>query len=248
MDYVAQLQMMRQLLPFADITQQITTCLCVINELRQQQLPTVQLTPLGITDTQFVTAMLANNDVQQYHYLRQCDHLLRNFRSYLETTFGMWAYINTSFLDEWVKQFGPHRYLEIMAGNGFISAGLRQRHQTVICTDSFAWRAESTTGRQPWTKILPLDALTAVKRYASQVDVVIMSWSPDGDPIDWQVLQYLRQLSPQPLLFCIGERNGATNSLFFWQHAHSLTDRRLLKVNARYARFDLMRDRLYVMK
>ncbi len=248
MDYVAQLQRMRQLLPFNAINQQLTMCLQVINSLQQHQLPLVKLPPLGITDAQFVEAMLMTDSQQQYYYLRQCDHLLRDFRSYLEAKFGMWAYISGPFLDEWVQQFGNQRYLEIMAGNGFISAGLRQRHQQVICTDSFAWRQESATGNQPWTPMVAMDALQAVHTYGSQVDAVIMSWSPDGDDIDWQVLQALRQLHPQPLLFCIGERNGATDSHIFWQDSHSLPDRRLLKVNAQYAHFDLMRDRLYLIQ
>lgn len=248
MDYIAQLQYLQQLLPFTGIDQQIKMCLQVITSLQQHHLPSLKLPPLGITDVQFVNAMLVNNSDQQYDYLRQCDHLLRNFRSYLEVKFGMWAYISNAFLDEWIKQFGNLRYLEIMAGNGFISAGLRQRHQQVICTDNFAWRNESETGRQPWTPMIAMDALQAVNTYASQVDAIIMSWSPDGNDIDWQVLQVLRQYHPQPLLFCIGERNGATNSKIFWQKSHSLPDRRLLKVNAQYAHFDLMRDRLYLIQ
>jgi len=85
----------------------------------------------------------------------------------------------------------------------------------------------------------------AIKQYGDQVDAVLMSWSPNGVPIDLAVLNQLRQLENGPVLLCLGERYGATNSTEFWDAAHFHNDQRLSRVNRYLRPFDLMRDRFY---
>lgn len=180
--------------------------------------------------------------------LPKIDKLLRSYRDYLEESYGMWAYISAPFINDLARFLSHKPVLEIMAGNGYISRGLRAKGQTVFTTDSLDWTKENETGRHLVTEVEKLDALSAIEKYQGQVDFVIMSWSPDGVPIDIEVLEKLRSLPKQPLLICIGEKNGATNSHAFWQKAELIDDERTKQLNSHYQPFDLIHDQVYLVK
>lgn len=183
--------------------------------------------------------------------LPKVDQLLRDFRDYLEDQYGMWAYISAPFLKDLADFVGDAPVLEVMAGNGYISKGLKRLHpnQTVITTDSKAWTKETDnqTGRQPVTAIEALDAVTAFKRYAADIDYVIMAWSPDKLTLDWDLLQAIRASETPVPLICIGEKYGATGSKQFWDHAHYRDDDAVTQLNAHYRPFDLIHDQVYVI-
>ncbi|GEK28915.1 hypothetical protein [Furfurilactobacillus siliginis] len=179
--------------------------------------------------------------------LPQLDRALRNFREYLETTYGMWAYISAPFANDLSAYLNGRPTLEIMAGNGYISKGLRDHNakQPIYTTDSKDWTAENETGKHPVTTVEQLDALAAIEKYSDQVAAVIMSWSPDGQTVDWDVLQALRKLPSQPELIVIGEKDGATDSTIFWQQA-TLTE--IPALNKHFSHFDLLNDQVYIAK
>lgn len=181
--------------------------------------------------------------------LPEVDRLLRNYRDYLEDTYGMWSYTSAPFIAALSDYLAGQPVLEIMAGNGYISRGLRQHNanQRVITTDSKTWVNENQTGRHPVTTVAKLDALTAIKKYGNEVKFVIMSWSPDKVEIDWQVLQLIRQDFPHLQLLVVGEKNGATNSAHFWREAR-LSQNGLDKVNHRLQSFDLIDEQVYLAK
>ncbi|MCM0599649.1 SAM-dependent methyltransferase [Periweissella fabalis] len=179
--------------------------------------------------------------------LADLDHDLRDFRDYLSSQYGMWAYTNAVFLQDLSTYLAGAPVLEIMAGNGYISAGLRARNssQLIYTTDDTSWLNENATGKHPVTTIEPLDALAAIDKYGNQVAYVIMSWSPDGLDIDWQVLQKLRTKYPLVKFLVIGEKDGATNSTIFWQNA----DLTLVpELNVYYQSFDLINEQVYLVK
>lgn len=180
--------------------------------------------------------------------LPSLDHDLRYFRDYLEEHYGMWAYTPAPFISDLAKFVAGRPALEVMAGNGYISKGLRDHHQTVYATDSQDWVHENQTGRHPVTSIEALSALAAFQKYQDQVDVVIMSWSPDGLPLDWELLQAIRQ-AKRPLDFIvIGEPHGATGSAAFWDNAHFIENSATRDLNRHYTNIDLIKDHVYLVK
>ena len=188
---------------------------------------------------------------EQYsNALPKLDQLLRNFRDYLETTYGMWSYTNTSFISALSDYLAGAPVLEIMAGNGYLSKGLRDHNplQTIFTTDSQAWVKENQTGKHPVTTIEALDALAAIEKYGDQVDYVLMSWAPDKDENDYQVLELLRKRFPDVRLLVIGERDGATNSPKFWHLAQLSQPAALAPVNAGLKSFDLIDEQVYLAK
>lgn len=182
--------------------------------------------------------------------LPKLDRLLRNFRDYLEQTYGMWSYVNAPFVSDLSKYIARRNTLEVMAGNGYISSGLRNlnRGQTIFTTDNQAWRSENETGNHPVTQIEKLDALSAFEKYKSQIDFVIMSWSPDKLTIDWQLLQAIRDSKLDITLITIGEQNGATGSHEFWSNAHYIEQETATKLSTHLKTFDLIDEQVYLVK
>ncbi|WP_204121673.1 MULTISPECIES: SAM-dependent methyltransferase [Levilactobacillus] len=180
--------------------------------------------------------------------LPKLDHDLRSFRDYLETHYGMWAYTPAPFVSDLAKFVGNRAVLEVMAGNGYISKGLRDAHKTVYATDSQAWTAENETGRHPLTAIEALSATDAWQKYQDQVGVVVMSWSPDGLPLDWDLLQAIRATDKDVDFVVLGEPHGATGSEDFWNHAHLLENKESRDLNRHYTQIDLVQDHVYLVK
>lgn len=228
------------------------------NGLLPQPLPTLLL-PDDIQDTIFkqVNEQYPKGDPRgdrlwnKYsEALPKLDRALRNFRDYLEDTYGMWSYVNAPFAKALADYLNGAPVLEIMAGNGYISKGLRNNNanQQIYTTDSQAWVQENETGKHPVTTIEKLDAISAIKKYGEQVDYVIMSWAPDKGESDWEVLQLLRQDYPDIKFLVIGEKDGATNSKKFWQAAQLSQDADLQKVNQQLHSFDLIDEQIYLVK
>ena len=182
--------------------------------------------------------------------LPKLDKALRNFRDYLEDTYGMWSYVNAPFAKALAEYLNGAPVLEIMAGNGYISKGIRNNNasEKIFTTDSQAWTKENETGKHPVTQIEKLDAIEAIKKYGNQVKYVIMSWAPDKQETDWEVLQLLRKDNPEINLLVIGEKNGATNSKIFWHNAQLSQDEALQKVNRQLHSFDLIDEQIYLAK
>ncbi|CAH0416712.1 SAM-dependent methyltransferase [Periweissella fabaria] len=179
--------------------------------------------------------------------LASLDHDLRDFRDHLSEQYGMWAYTNAVFLQDLSNYLAGASVLEIMAGNGYISAGLRARKLTkaVYTTDDTSWLSENATGHHTVTTVESLDALAAIEKYGQEVDYVIMSWSPDGVDIDWQILQKLRAEYPTIKFLVIGEKDGATDSAIFWQNAKLTL---VPELNTHYHPFDLINEQVYLVK
>ena len=228
------------------------------NGLLPQPLPTLLL-PDDIQDTIFkqVNQQYSQGDPRgdqlwnKYSAaLPKLDKSLRNFRDYLEDTYGMWSYVNAPFAKALADYLNGAPVLEIMAGNGYISKGLRNNNanQRIYTTDSQAWTRENETGKHPVTTIEKLDAISAIKKYWDQVDYVIMSWAPDKEEVDWDVPQLLRHDYPDVKFLVIGEQDGATNSKKFWQEAQLSQDEGLQKVNQQLHSFDLIDEQIYLVK
>ena len=182
--------------------------------------------------------------------LPKLDKDLRNFRDYLEDTYGMWSYVNAPFAKALSNYLNGAPVLELMAGNGYISKGLRNNNPTqqIYTTDSQAWVRENETGKHPVTKIERLDAVDAVKKYGNDVQFIIMSWEPDKQETDWEVLQLIREDYPDVHFLVIGEKDGATDSKKFWQEAKLSQDEDLKKVNQQLHSFDLIDEQIYLVK
>lgn len=180
--------------------------------------------------------------------LPKLEHNLRDFRDYLSETYGMWAYVSSLFISHLSKYVSGKKGLEVMAGNGYISKGLKDNKEDIIATDDLSWVKENETGKHLVIKVESLSALAAFQKYQAQIDYIIMCWSPDGIEIDFELLKAIRNSKYDISLIVIGEKNGATNSNKFWQTAKIINDEQINQLNDYYSHFDLMNDQIYLIK
>ncbi len=227
------------------VADQVTAVTAGRDAIIARTLPAHQLPHLGLDLT--TIAMAGTVPDGKIEELIALDHMLGNFRWYIAYHYGVWAYITQELIQTWTQLYPNRRYLEVAAGNGLMSYGLRQAGATVICTDALTWIDENGTGKTPWTPVEQATSTSALWEYGDQVDAVIMAWSPDRDPSDAHLLETIRQHFPQLELFVIGDRFGITNSRLFWRKARMVPDKKLLKLNQAFRKFDAVGDRIYLM-
>ncbi|WP_125763860.1 hypothetical protein [Companilactobacillus hulinensis] len=217
------------------------------NELPKYHFPQFQLSEKEITSYLENNISLDEIEFQAMSAdLNTFDHDLGEFRTYLQTRFGYWATITKDFMKEWADDFGDAKYLEVMAGNGYISKELQALGRSSICTDNKSWAKQSKTGHDTLVDIEGLDALSAIDKYHEQVDYVILAWSPDRDVVDYDILQKIREYGL--MLIVIGEKYGATNSKKFWDNSEFVDYGPIDKLNSIYSSYDLVHDKVYLVK
>jgi len=224
----------------------------VCDALNNDELPRYHFPQLQLSEKEITTYMENNINMSEDQFkvmtdnLEKFDHDLGEFRTYLQTRFGYWATVTQDFVEQMVIDFPDQSFLELMAGNGYISKGLRDLNVQSYCTDDLSWSEYNQTGKLRVTEIESLDAISALQKYGEKVDNVILAWSPDREDIDFRILKKIRMMDVNFLV--IGEKYGATNSKEFWDHAKLIDNSKIRQVNRVYSRYDLVHDKLYLVK
>ena len=191
-----------------------------------------------------VASLQFNEDILFDHpELMDLEDCLTNLRQVAIENFGVWHIFSQKWLDDLAAytQAASDNNLEIMAGNALISAFL----PNTKATDNLEWAGQDNEHPHPWTKVENLDAVQAVEKYYQQVENIILAWAPDKDETDWKILQFLRDHDWQGKFIVIGEKNGATNSASFWQHA----DLQLPQIlNRNHQHLDFIHDQAFLAK
>ena len=263
MDYLG------ELLPYLDRYQNIPTMANLmqqsIDTLEQLNegylpaaLPTMEIPESVIPELQnYVLAQYPDNAdagnalwLELTEPLEDIDFLLRHLRDALIEYFSMYGFVSSDFVRDLSAYTDGQPVLELMAGHGYISAGLKAiaPEQKIIATDNEDWRTQpDPTSAKPVTDVENMDAIAALDMYGENVSTVIMSWAPDTTDADWQVLQYIRdnQYRFDFDFIVIGEKDGATDSDVFWHEAEL---EEVPALNAHHQSFDLIDERVYLVK
>lgn len=263
MDYLG------ELLPYLDRYQNIPTMANLmqqsIDTLEQLNegylpaaLPTMEIPESVIPELQnYVLAQYPDNAdagnalwLELTEPLEDIDFLLRHLRDALIEYFSMYGFVSSDFVRDLSVYTDGQPVLELMAGHGYISAGLKAiaPAQKIIATDNEDWRTQpDPTSAKPVTDVENMDAIAALDMYGENVSTVIMSWAPDTTDADWQVLQYIRdnQYRFDFDFIVIGEKDGATDSDVFWHEAEL---EEVPALNAHHQSFDLIDERVYLVK
>lgn len=224
----------------------------ICDQLRSNKLPKYHFPQFQLNQKEIQDFMEHNIQLDEIGFqtmsahLEKFDHDLGEFRTYLQTRFGYWATITQDFVQALVNEYPNQSFLELMAGNGYLSKGLRDLNVETYCTDNLSWSKHDQTGNLQMTPVESLDALAALDKYGAKVDNVILAWSPDREDIDLKILEKVRQMNVN--FFVIGEEYGATDSKEFWDEADLVADSRIDKINQSYSHYDLVKDQLYLVK
>ncbi|MBN7275051.1 SAM-dependent methyltransferase [Ligilactobacillus pobuzihii] len=217
------------------VREKLEAVIQTVHAYQERKIPAHPLPQLELSADLVFELLDSHSDVLEV------DSFLSDLRQCVIENFGIWHIFSCEWITELKKYLGHRSVLEIMAGNGALASQLAK----VIATDDLNWQGQDITQPEPWTQIENLDAMSAVEKYAAEVDVIIMEWSPDKDTIDLDILHFLRTFNWHGEFLVIGEKNGATNSKEFWQAADLTL---VSSLNVFHQPFDFINDQVFSVK
>ena len=156
-----------------------------------------------------------------------------------------YSLVSKSWLEPLADWIGNRKCLEIMAGNGILSYGLRNHGIDVIATGDGSWEQFSIKELQ-WCDIGKLDCCSAIENYKDRA-IVICSWPPMDDSL-FRTLQIMRAANPDMFMIYIGESGGCTADYQFEEVAQCLSDPTILEINKLYQSWGGLHDKIYLIK
>lgn len=112
---------------------------------------------------------------------------------------GYYARATKSFAES-VAHIGLGTVLDPFAGSGYMVKAFREAGIPTIATDDYSWGFQGPAEK--------LDALAAVRKYADQIDTVLISWVPPGDSVDFEIYKLLQAEYPHINIMVISEGIG----------------------------------------
>ena len=164
---------------------------------------------------------------------------------------GMYAFVSWKWVNPLVKWINGRKCLEVMSGRGILASALRQKRVELIATDDYSWFVKDKF--KEWTNLVTdvekIDAVEAVVKYGSSVDVLIMVW-PYKDNVAYQVIKTLHEVNPDAYLVYIGqEQEGVTADQYFYAHFKVIKDDSVFnKVARNYESWRGAHDKLFLGK
>lgn len=151
---------------------------------------------------------------------------------------------------DWVKLLtdwiGNRKCLEIMSGKGTLSYALQSEGVSIIPTDVFKWSQFNFSDL--WTNVEQIDALDAIEKYGSDVDIIIMSWCYMDD-LGYKSLLKMREINPDAVMIYIGEgKGGCTGSDLLYDSMIEIEDTKIDAINDIYPSWFGIHDRLHLIK
>lgn len=123
--------------------------------------------------------------------------------------------LDKTFIQSLSNFIGDKKCLEILAGKGSLTKGLKDNGINIIATDNFSWNARLNLS-DLWTDVENIDCLEAIRKYVKDVDFIICSWIPMDD-IGYDIVKLMNELNPECKMILIGESEGgctATEKFF----------------------------------
>lgn len=163
---------------------------------------------------------------------------------------GMFGFVSWKWLNPFAEWIGSRKCLEIMSGRGWLSYALRSKGVNTIATDNFSWHKNEQF--QLWnetvTNVENIDAVSAIKKYGKDVDIVIVSWPEPGDTT-FNSLKTLNNINPDALFIFIGEweESVCANNDFF-NSFKVINDPKFDAVSSNFQSWFGIKDRIYLGK
>ena len=231
----------------SEINDKINLIRLATNSLRCGRYPSKPLPFLPLNETEITKIIELNFDVSDLeNQITQLDHLFIDFRSVVRENMGIYCILNEKLLDELLPIL-KSPILEIAAGNGFLSSRLSKRGFKITAVDNGNYQFE-TKHHKKYFPVVKSDAVKYMNNHLVDFQTILLSWAPDNEFFDWEILQLIRKSRKSVEFVIIGERNGKTNSSKFWQDAHFINLKKMIRLNQNFLDFDLYRDRIYMVE
>lgn len=148
---------------------------------------------------------------------------------------------------------GDRKVLEVMSGLGCLAKGLRDEGVEIKATDNFTYDRYSNRDQRSDAfidDIENIDAVEAVNKYGKGYDLLLISWAPYGNPIDYKVLTTMRSVNKDMEIIWLGESvGGCCGSDEFFNNAECIEDDKINEINKyAYRQHDAIHDNIYLYK
>lgn len=144
--------------------------------------------------------------------------------------YGLYVLIDNTWLKTLAEYLKGKKCLEIMAGGGFVSYGLRKLNINCVATDVKDYKSKF------YVEII--SAMKAVEKFGKYVDVLIVVWPPYDDP---HINEVMNKWGTEKEVVYIGEWGGCTADDTFHD---SFT---VTKVISKYT-WKFLHDKIYIGK
>ena len=141
------------------------------------------------------------------------------------------------------------RVLEIMAGNGLLSCLLQEHGAKVIATDIAPDKSNDYISMRNgnFTDVMKMDALSAIRRFGSQIDVILCSWPPQGEEVVLKALETFQHMKPDGFMIYIGEWKGGFNATDSFFERIEIIDA-LEHINALHVSLPGSKDKIFAVR
>lgn len=120
---------------------------------------------------------------------------------------GLWTVIDRQWTKQLSKWIGKRKFLEIMAGGGWLSKALSEYGTKIIATDDYSWDNDSHPLMKRVYNVIPSHSLEAITTY--QTDILLCSWPPYADEAMYRAARLWGNKKP---IIMIGEGYGGCNA------------------------------------
>ena len=203
----------------------------------------------------YISKMKNNLEILRQHqipetYPEEVESLHFALASILEPSISREKFIEASAFPliskDWLtilaKYLSGKKCIEIMAGSGMISYGLKNEGIDIIATDDFSWEISNQ-----WTDIEQIDCLKAIRKYAVERPYIIMSW-PEMNAEAFHVLTTMREVNPMARLIYIGEYGGCCANSDFVNAANIIDSDYSRKINEKFQSWQGIHDLVMIIK
>lgn len=170
-----------------------------------------------------------------------------NSYDYRETLMPIVGYtlVTQSFCQKLANFIGNKKVLEIMAGTGCLTYGLRSCGVTIHATDDLS---EGLYERFWIDDLEQLDCIESIKKYGRSIDYVLVSWAADKAPL-LTVVGLLNHINPNAEIIYIGEpKGGCTGHDALWNMVTPICYDTFYQAVLSYRSWYGLHDKPYLLK
>ncbi|MDR1960761.1 MAG: hypothetical protein LBQ16_00585 [Gracilibacteraceae bacterium] len=142
-------------------------------------------------------------------------------------------------LSKFIKLYSSKPVLEIMSGKGYLAYMLNKAGVKIIATDI-------QTENNKYYKIEQIEATQAIKKYAGDIDFIIMSWPEYRSASGKEALKAMREYAANAYMIFIGEnKDGCTADDEFYdilEYAEGEIKKSFEEIESSYVPFAIVHD------
>lgn len=170
-----------------------------------------------------------------------------NSYDYRETLMSIVGYtlVTKAFCEALAAFIGDKKVLEIMAGTGCLTYGLRSCGVTIHATDDLS---EGLYSKFWIDDLEQLDCIESIKKYGKDIDYLLVSWAADKAPL-LTVVTLLRHMNPKAEIIYIGEpKGGCTGHDALWDRVTPIHDDEFYPAVSNYRSWYGLHDKPYLLR